>query len=122
MPKRLKCKSLNFIPRSYNFSEVFPNGIDSDDENQFDIGDMGEEVEQKYEQMALEKMVIEILHNLDDREKIIFLLQILRDDGYNLDHDSCASILHIQRQWYMTTLSKVRTKIKFMVKNRKTKK
>lgn len=110
MSKRLKYSSLRFIPTAYPLSEM-----DSEN-NQADFSDLCKEVSQLEDKLDLERGILEILHNLEDRDKIIFLFQILRDDGYNLDHESCADVLHIQREWYMTNLSKVKQKIAFIIK------
>ena len=110
MSKRLKYNSLCFIPTAYPLSEM------DLETNQADFSDLCKEVRSLEDKLDLERNILEILHNLDDREKIIFLFQILRDDGYNIDHESCANVLHIQREWYMNSLSKVKQKIAFIIK------
>lgn len=122
MSKRLKYKSLNFIPISYNFSDVFKEkDEDTYDPPGFEVSDLGRQAERVEEDLVLEKMIVEILHNLDDREKIIFMFQLLRDAGYNLDYESCAQTIHINRQWYMNNLKSVKQKIAFIISKNKDK-
>jgi hypothetical protein len=115
MPKRTKYKSLNYIPTSYNFSDVY-----KEDEN-FDVDDMGKEVEELYDKFAFEQLIVDVLYHLDDREKLIFMFQILRDAGYNIDHKSCSIVLNMGRVWYMENLSKVKQKVSFILKQKRTK-
>jgi hypothetical protein len=119
MSKRLKYKSVNYIPNAYAFSEVYE--LNQVDDPEFDISDLGKEVDDLYDKLTLEELVLEILHNLNDREKVIFMFQLLRGDGYNLDHHSCAKTLHIERQWYMVNLSRVRKKVGLILQANKDK-
>jgi hypothetical protein len=114
--KKTKYNELNFIPISINFSQM---SISSEEDLEFDIGDDGNESEVLYDTLELEMNIMEILHNLDNREKIIFLYQLMRESGYRFDYTSCAKTLHISRKWYMMILKQVKSKAKFILQEYK---
>jgi hypothetical protein len=108
-------KTIVPVPVAYNFSnlyEVSERNENNETDESFDISDEGKEVEAAYEKLDLENMVVFILDNLDDRDKVIFLFQLLRDNGYHLTHETCAKTMHLNRQWYLDRLAMVRTKVK----------
>ena len=108
--KRLKlAKGLgNFVPVSVNFSEL-------ESEHQYDVidyapGDGGLEVERIQNNMEYEEMVVQILFNLEARERLVFTFQLLRDGGYQIDHASFAKVVGLSRRQYMRVLDDVRLK------------
>jgi len=113
MPKS-KYKNLNFLPKSFNFSEIEPdedgNILDGDSFN-----DNGDEVRQTESSLFTEQVILQVLFNLKDREKIVFMYQLLRESGFEIDYTSCADTIGIQRQSYMKTLSIVKKKASVII-------
>ena len=98
------------IPESRNFSEM--TIISSAGEAQdFDAGDDGVNVDTLLSAMQADANLIEILSRLNDRQKIIFLLQLVRASGYDLNHEECAKTLSLTREHYMVLLKQVRIRV-----------
>jgi hypothetical protein len=119
--KRMKLGNgvgLQFIPQCYNFSDLEIEGEDG--EMSFDPTDDGACEENLYDDQIYNTLLIQILYNLTDREKLIFLYQLLRDQGYAIDHESFAKTLKIKRTWYMTLLAGVRRKTAFIIRHEQT--
>lgn len=116
MSKRLKVKSgLTFLPTAHNFSKIeanLPEGVELDDV----LGDKGVEANKLVDDFALEQLILQILYNLDEREKVIFCYQLLRDNGYQIKHGAFAKTIGINRQRYMVWLKRVRNKVSIIVK------
>jgi len=91
----------------------------TEDGQEFDIGDEGSMEDETYKKIQYEELILSILNSLDDREKEIFMYQILRSDGYRVDHEACARTLHITRGWYMIYLRRVKQKAAMIVKEHK---
>jgi len=110
--KRLKLARglINFIPKSVNFSELEEKYPMDDDEFRNDPGDGGLEQERLMNTIMYEELVVQILCNLEPREQLVFVYQLLRDSGYNIDHASFAKTLHISRRRFMWILENVRQK------------
>lgn len=108
--KRLKLhKGLgNFIPVAMNFSELEKEMEDGTLE--YDPGDSGLEQKRLQDNMQFEEMIVQILYNLEDRDKLIFIFQLLRDNGYQIDHGSFAKVVKLSRRQYMRVLDSVRLK------------
>lgn len=103
----------NFVPVSVNFSS-----LEKEFTNQEEIanpGDHGLESSRLENNLAYEELVVQILCNLDAREKLVFIYQLLRDDGYQIDHSSFAKTINLSRSQYMKTLDLVRTKASLFV-------
>lgn len=111
-----KYSEVNVLPETVNFSEIEEeakkNGFDF---TSFEVSDMGQQMEDIQDDLQYEKLTIQILANLDQREKIVFMFQLLRDFGFAIDHKSCAKTLEINRQGYMKLLSIVRKKASLIV-------
>jgi hypothetical protein len=108
--KRLKlAKGIgDFVPVSMNFSKL---EIENDEnKSEYNPSDDGFESERVQDNLVYEEMVVQILCNLDPREKLIFMYQLLRDGGYQIDHSAFAKTIHISRRQYMRVLDDVRTK------------
>lgn len=108
--KRLKIhRGLNgMVPMSMNFSELekeLENG-----ELEYEPSDEGLERKRLEDNLQYEEMVVQILCNLDDRERLIFIFQLLRDNGYQIDHGSFAKVVRLSRRQYMRVLEDVRIK------------
>ena len=99
---RLKSKALNFIPVSINFSRLKQQGaelkIEDDYSKRFE------------EDREYEMLICNMLYNLDDREKVAFLLLILKNDGYQIDNESVSRVLKIKIRTYMSLMKKVKQK------------
>jgi hypothetical protein len=79
--KRLKlAKGIgDFVPVSMNFSKL---EIENDEnKSEYNPSDDGFESERVQDNLVYEEMVVQILCNLDPREKLIFMYQLLRDGG-----------------------------------------
>lgn len=91
------------VASSQNFSDMeMPDG------EQFDAGDDGEAADAMISQVQADAHLLSLLRNMNDREKIILMYQILRESGYNLNHAECAKTLNITRERYMVVLKGVR--------------
>ena len=107
--KRLMTRGLSsFIPVSVNFTQLEKEMDESDVD--YSPSDDGLEVERLENKMQYEEMVRQIFYNLEDREKLVFAFQLLRDSGYHIDHTSFARILSLSRVHYMRILRQVRIK------------
>ena len=109
-------KTLPCIPVAYSFSELKANrgGGDDDDDEVYEVLDkkqkaMGEEYD-------FELFICQILYNLTNKEKIVFMFQILRSDGYNIDNQSAAISMDLKIRKYMYLLHSVRQKIAILIK------
>ncbi len=117
--KRTKVNSgmLQFIPKPINFSELEKMEDGRDGEMKFtEFGDEGLGMEKVEQDIHFEELVVQMLYVLDGNERIIFLYQLLRDYGYQIDHTSFAKTLHLKRSRYMDILSMVRLKTYLVVK------
>lgn len=98
----------DFVPTTVNFSklekEFEDGGID------FDPSDDGIEVKRLEDNIEYEEMIVQILCNLEGREKLIFIFQLLRDGGYQIDHGAFAKVVNLSRRQYMRVLEDVRLK------------
>jgi len=97
------------FPVSVNFSQLEDQY--EDNKASFEVSDNGLESLRQEENFAYEEMMVQILCNLDIREKLIFLYQILRDQGHNIDHGAFAKTVHLSRRQYMRALDDVRLKV-----------
>jgi DNA-directed RNA polymerase specialized sigma24 family protein len=106
---------LNFIPTAVSFSQL--GSQFEDDSEEFDPMDSLQLYrEETHDALDLEILLMQMMNELNDREKIVFLLQIMRSDGYRIDHASCSRALHITLRTYMNVLKRVRTKVALMYK------
>lgn len=119
MPKE-KYNRLVFIPKSFNMSELLVSRSD-DGENSTspmeDIEDKDNEQEDITSKIFAEEVVVQILFNLQDREKVIFMFQLLRQSGYAIDYSSAAITMGIPREEYMKILALIKRKAGVIVKD-----
>ena len=115
--KRLKLARgfINFIPKSVNFSELEEKYPMDDSEFNYDPGDGGLEQDRLIDSIAYEELVIQILCNLEIREQLVFVYQLLRDGGYQIDHSSFAKTVHLTRRQFMRIVANVRQKTKLYI-------
>jgi len=104
----------DFVPIAVNFSQL-ENEMDEGGIKKYDPGDGGLEVRRLENGLHYEELVVQILCNLEEREKIIFLFQLLRDSGFQIDHGSCAKAVNLSRRQYMRVLEDVRFKLKLFI-------
>jgi DNA-directed RNA polymerase specialized sigma24 family protein len=102
-----RAKPLSFIPTSTNFSELekkLEEGSSIDDYLPGKEDDMSE--------LWLETLILTMLNTLrSDRERVILLLQIMRGDGYNFDHQSIARLFGVKLRWYMRIVQRIRKRL-----------
>lgn len=96
------------IPVAINFSALEKELEDG--EVEYDPSDNGLEKKRLEDNLQYEEMVVQILCNLEPREKLVFIFQLLRDGGYQIDHGSFAKVVNLSRRQYMRVLDEVRLK------------
>lgn len=108
--KRLKlARGLGgFVPQAMTFSQLEHSG--DENEMEYDPGDQGLETARIENDLAYEEMIITVLANLELREKLVFVFQLLRDNGHQIDHAAFAKAIHLSRRQYMRVLDSVRMK------------
>jgi len=109
----INTRPIMFIPQSKNFSEFntgVPEENNEDKPLEYEASDGGAQAQQMLSNLQADTLLLELLSNLDDREKIIFLYQVLREAGYNLQHEECARTLSISRGGYIIKIKKVKAK------------
>lgn len=99
---------VDLTPISVNFSELEDEYEEHKDE--FDPSDNGLEEKRMEDGVEYEELVVQILCNLEPREKLVFVYQLLRDGGYKIDHASFAKTVDLSRTQFMRVLDTVRTK------------
>lgn len=107
---QVKYKPITFIPTSKNISEFPEFKNDNGEIETFDIGDESKAVDQVDSNLQADALLLQLLSNMDDRSKIILLYQVLREAGYNLNHDDCAKTLSLSREHYMSLVKVVKNK------------
>lgn len=104
---KINYKTLS-IPTVVNFAELV---VQVEGEVQeFEASDNGRAEEQMVSNMQADALLLSILLKLTDKQKIILLYQVLREAGYNLNHEDCAKTLSMTREWYMSLLKEVKKK------------
>lgn len=118
--KRLKVKNglKGFVPNTVNFSDLETTDPNADYPVQSEYGDDGQAMFQTEQSIEYEKLILQMLASLDMKEKLIFMYQVFRDMGFQIDHGSFAKTLHIGRIKYMKLLKVVKIKTLFVVEGR----
>lgn len=98
----------DYVPTTINLAQL-QNEYD-EDQSEYELSDQGMEQRRIENSIEYEEMIVHILFNLEQREKLIFIFQILRDGGYQIDHASFAKAINLSRSQYMKLLDVVRTK------------
>lgn len=98
------------IAESKNFSEFETYTPDGEDLG-FDAGDKGKQADEMVENLGGDQLILSILSQLDDRQKVIFMYQLLLDAGYKMTQEECAETLSISKMWYSVVLKKIRVKV-----------
>jgi hypothetical protein len=94
------------LNESKNFGEM---GVVTDEGvEHFDLGDNGEQAEGIISALQADFLLLSLLQRLNDRQKVILLYQVLREAGYNLNHEDCARTLSLSRKQYMFYVRKVK--------------
>lgn len=108
-------RELMVLPESRNFSEY-------NDDGSFDRSDDGAEEEELYQEAYVEQVIIQISSSLNDRQKVVFLYQIIKDLGFNFSQENLARTLDIGRASYANILSKVQKRARKVINANKQKK
>jgi hypothetical protein len=85
----MRSRNISFIPKSYNFSELQQYQIEEAEkfEDEIDVGK--------------EKVILQSIYSMkNDKQRIVFFFEILKEYGYQFDCESVAKALGIQRRWY----------------------
>lgn len=98
----------NIAPMSVNFSDL--QAEFEENEQEYDPSDNGLESKRLEEGVEYEELIVQILCNLEMREKVVFVYQLLRDGGYKIDHASFAKTVGLSRPQFNRVLEMVRTK------------
>lgn len=98
----------DFIPVAISFSQLEKEMEEG--EIDYQPGDDGLSEQKLLETIEYEELIVNILCNLDSREQLVFIFQLLRDGGYQIDHAAFAKVVHLSRRQYMRVLDDVRLK------------
>lgn len=116
MATRKKYKPLVFIPEAKLFGEL-RSVNDHGEITDFDVNDGGSECENLDSKLQADSILLSFLMGFNDRQKIVLLYQVLREAGYNLNHNDCAKTLSLSRENYMASLREVRNRSLKVYKN-----
>ena len=98
---RIRAKGLNYIPYTKNFSSFEP----------YQVEQMGAKDDEE-EMFDTELILLSMLYELqNDRDRVIFLLNVMRGFGFNLDHTSIARALKLDKRWYMRIKQNLKAKL-----------
>lgn len=95
-------RNLNFIPVTTNFSELRQSGEEVEIQDDFAIKF---DADREYE-----RLICNMLYNLNSREKVAFMFLVLKNDGYQFDNISIARTLGIKLRTYMSLARDVKFK------------
>jgi DNA-directed RNA polymerase specialized sigma24 family protein len=114
-------RSIKMMASSTNLSEFTKNTPEenNDAEMQFEGSDGGEQVESMFNSLNGDQMLLNMLTSLDTRDKVVLLYQVLRQSGYNLEHEECAKTLSLSRAGYVTLLKNVKKKCQKVLSRQK---
>ena len=117
---RIKLRGFSpIIPKTINFSELEQKlNINNNPSRKMVYGDEGLFIEKMEEDFNFEQLIVQMLCSIEGDERIIFLYQLLRELGYQIDHGSFAKTLKINRQKYMEILADVRVKTYLLVRGK----
>lgn len=100
------------IPEAKSFSSLKTAELNSnggqDDSQDFDIGDQNNASDEMLNNVQAELLLLNLLRKFTDRDKVIVLFQVVRDMGYHLTHEDCATTIGITRERYMVLLKSVK--------------
>jgi hypothetical protein len=114
-----KKKFLKFIPVSRNFSEIEEEEnkvYNKTNDESFDVVD--DTREELGESFDFEILICQILYNLKVQERIVFMILLLRSDGYNIDGKSAAKAARLSFRKYNYLVRIVKDKVKKIIKNK----
>lgn len=83
----------------------------------FDKGDNNLQADQMFSKVNSETILIKILENLNDREKIILLYQVMKYFGYDMTQERLAKTLNFSRISYIALWKKVKVKCEKVMKD-----
>ena len=113
-------RKIPFYGSSINFADLRRNVLETNNIDSpilFERGDEGEQVENMLAKANAETTLIKILENLNDREKVIFLYQIMKYFGYDITQESLAKTLNFSRISYISLWKRVKVKCEKVLKD-----
>lgn len=111
MPKNVRLTKIDFIPTTISIEELAAM-IDMNDD--FELGDECMAMNTTLSKLEFDTFVLQLLYALNDKEKVVFLYQILRSMGFDVAHKSFQQTLHMDNRTYVTHLNRIRAMIKLM--------
>jgi hypothetical protein len=108
--------SLATLPEAKSFTELGYNEH-NEDVSPIEIGDGGKQTECLMSNLEADTLLLHLLIGLDNRHKIILMLQILRESGYEISHEDCAKVVCLSRSIYMLELKNLRNKAKKFIQS-----
>lgn len=107
-----------YIPVVHTFSDLEIVSESGETGYLMDIdSDKGTQTAKMYEKQDGLSLLFQILSCLNEREKIVFLYQMLIDFGYDASQDSYAKTMNIHRVTYAEYLRTVREKVRELMQN-----
>lgn len=107
-------QKLMSLTDSKNFSDLAV--VNDEGLLEFDIGDGGRQADDMFSTLEADFLLLQVLTQLDDRQKVVFLYQLLRQAGYNLNHEDCARTLALTREKYMDSIRRVKERSQKVLK------
>lgn len=115
-------RSIRFIASSSNFSTFAKNVPAEHAEDkplEYEGSDDGTQVESILSDLQGDQLLLNLLTSLDTRDKVVLLYQVLREAGYNLEHEECAKTLNLSRSGYVLLVKNVKKKCFKILRNQK---
>jgi hypothetical protein len=108
-------KMLNFIPIAYSFSELCNvDSVDKDEDQFFDFGEVRNDVEEKID---YEIFICQVLLSLNQEEKLVFLFQLLRNEGYKISKLSASRAINITVRKFIYLSKSIKKKVRCVMEN-----
>lgn len=103
----MRVRGIGFIPSSVNFS-CLPEGA----ENNLVKENEDTEEQNIFAELDKEILLLKSISKLpSDKERCIFLFEIIRELGYEVDYKSVARSLGIELRWYMRIKASMKRKV-----------
>jgi hypothetical protein len=105
-------QKIRFLPIAISLEELVENsGVE-----EFEIGDDFMAMNQMYDNLEFESLLVQVLNALSDRQKIVFVYQILRSLGFKVTQDSLRRTIHLPKNDYYATLREVKEVVSKTIK------
>lgn len=120
-------QKIKFLPYTISIEELserFSTGEDTGDsyssDMMDDLSDHGLQSEGMIGNIEYESLIIQVLHLLTDRQKIVFLFQLLRSSGFELEQDQLRRTIHLSKNNYYASLREVKDLVSKVAKYNET--